>query len=190
MRSKFFSLFALLVIASMMLAACAPSATPTPQTITVVVEKEGTPVVQVVTATPGPVVEPTGPKVLRLNTGGSGDVPTLDPAVSEDTTSIQVIEETFVGLTHLNEVTAATEPGMATAWDISRRRPRPSPSTCAPTFRGCAGTAARSRQVKTCDGSADRMVTANDFAYGILRNLAPATASPYAYVLAACSRAA
>ena len=38
--------------------------------------------------------------------------------------------------------------------------------------------------VKTCDGSADRMVTANDFAYGIQRNLDPENASPYAYLLA------
>jgi oligopeptide transport system substrate-binding protein len=37
--------------------------------------------------------------------------------------------------------------------------------------------------VKTCDGAADRMVTANDFAYGIERNLNPANASPYAYLL-------
>ena len=31
---------------------------------------------------------------------------------------------------------------------------------------GCAGMA-EVETVKTCDGSADRMVTANDFAYGI-----------------------
>src|SRR3989304_2169680 len=33
--------------------------------------------------------------------------------------------------------------------------------------------------VKICDGSADRIVNANDFAYGIYRNLLPANASPY-----------
>ena len=37
--------------------------------------------------------------------------------------------------------------------------------------------------VKTCDGSADRMVTADDFAYGIERNLNPKNASPYGYLL-------
>jgi oligopeptide transport system substrate-binding protein len=37
--------------------------------------------------------------------------------------------------------------------------------------------------VKTCDGSADRIVNANDFAYGIRRNLDPVNASPYAYLL-------
>jgi oligopeptide transport system substrate-binding protein len=37
--------------------------------------------------------------------------------------------------------------------------------------------------VKTCDGSADRLVTASDFVYGIERHLKPETASPYAYLL-------
>jgi oligopeptide transport system substrate-binding protein len=37
--------------------------------------------------------------------------------------------------------------------------------------------------VKTCDGSADRIVNANDFAYGVFRNLDPVNASPYAYLL-------
>jgi oligopeptide transport system substrate-binding protein len=38
-------------------------------------------------------------------------------------------------------------------------------------------------QVMACDGTTPRKVTAQDFAYGILRTIAPATASPYAYVL-------
>lgn len=180
MRSKLFSLFALLVVASMLLAACTPSATPTPQTITVVVEKEGTPVVQVVTATPAPVVEEQGPKVLTLNMG-PGDIPTLDPAVSEDTSSIQVIEETIVGLTRQNEETAATEPGIATAWESSA-------DGLTITFHlrndvpWVRYNGSEVEQVTDCDGNV-RMVKASDFVYGTLRTLAPATASPYAYVL-------
>ena len=60
---------------------------------------------------------------------------------------------------------------------------RPLPSTCATMSRGCAGMANAVETVKTCDGSADRMVTASDFAYGIHRNLLPVNASPYAYLL-------
>jgi oligopeptide transport system substrate-binding protein len=183
MRSKFYVLFAILAIASVVLAACTPSATPTPQTITVVVEKEGTPVVQVVTATPGPVVEtqePTGPKSLTLNMG-PGDIPTLDPAVSEDTSSIQVIEETIVGLTRQNELTAATEPGIATSWDVSD-------DGLTYTFHlrndvpWVRYNGNEVEKVVDCEG-ADRLVKAQDFVYGALRTLAPATASPYAYVL-------
>ncbi len=49
--------------------------------------------------------------------------------------------------------------------------------------RGCAGTAPQLRPSRPATASADRMVTAGDFAYGIQRNLDPANASPYAYLL-------
>lgn len=58
MRSKLFLLFSLLVLTSMVLSACAPTAAPTPETVvekvveTVVVEKEGQ--TMVITATPPP----------------------------------------------------------------------------------------------------------------------------------------
>jgi peptide/nickel transport system substrate-binding protein len=72
---KFMLVFGLLVIASMVLAACAPAATPTPETIieTVVVTEmvQGTPqeVIQVVTPTP----EPTGPRTLVACLGQEPD---------------------------------------------------------------------------------------------------------------------
>ena len=60
MKSKLFKI-ALLVMLAAMLASCAPAATPTPETITVVETKivAGTPVVEqvVVTATPQPMAE-------------------------------------------------------------------------------------------------------------------------------------
>jgi oligopeptide transport system substrate-binding protein len=179
---KLFVTLSLLIAVSMVLAACGTPAEPAaPEQVTVVetqiVEKE-------VTVVPEAPVQEAGPKVLNLNTGGVGDIPTLDPAIAEDTTSIQVIEETFIGLTKINEETSATEAGMATDWsseinDDGSETITFNLRTDIPWVRW-NGDAVET--VKTCDGSADRMVTAQDFAYGIMRNLDPANASPYAYV--------
>ncbi len=114
---------------------------------------------------------------------GIGDVPTLDPALATDSSSIQILEETFVGLTRLNEESVQIVPGMAETWDISE-------DGLTITFHlrsnipwvkydAAQGAVA---QVTDCDGN-PRMVTAQDFAYGTLRTLAPETASGYAYVL-------
>ncbi|HSB89253.1 MAG TPA: peptide ABC transporter substrate-binding protein [Anaerolineales bacterium] len=177
MRTKLFSVVSLLMAASLILAACG-QATPVVQTVIVGGE------VQVVTATPGPA--PEGPKELVINTGGVGDVPTIDPALSTDTTSVQVVDETTVGLTRQNEVTTAVEPGMATSWDAVSN----ADGTQTVTFHlrndvpWVKFNGTEVVQVMDCQETpAPRMVNAHDFEYGILRTIAPATASDYAYVL-------
>jgi oligopeptide transport system substrate-binding protein len=171
MSRKLSVALALVVTAAMLLSACA---TPTPQVIkeTVVVTKE-------VVVTPTPVPK----KVLRMNLG-PGDVPTLDPSLATDVSSVQVIELTSVGLTRQNEETAAIEPGMAESWDISE-------DGKTYTFHLRKGIywvkydAAKGEvvQVLDCQGK-PREVKAQDFWYGIIRTLKPQTASDYAYVLA------
>ncbi|MEA4910396.1 MAG: peptide ABC transporter substrate-binding protein [Chloroflexi bacterium] len=182
MRSKLFAFAALLIVASMLLTACQPAA---PETIVQTVIVEGTPQVVVVTPTPGAdtgMAEVSDKKALSLNMG-AGDIPTLDPAVAEDTSSNQVIELLTVGLTRQNEETTDNQPGMATDWTISDdglvytmniRQDVPWVKYDVATDSVVT--------VQDCEGN-DRMVTAKDFEYGILRTLTPTTGSPYAYVL-------
>ncbi len=191
MRKKLLAIASLLMIASIILGACAQQPA-TPQVIEKTVQVEVTKIVQgtpqtvttVITATPAPTTAaPAGPKVLRLNTGGSGDVPTIDPSTSTDTTSVQIVEETTVGLTRQNEVTTDNEPGMATSWDVSQDGKTYTfhLRTDVPWVK-YDSTSGQVVKVQDCNGN-DRMVTANDFVYAIQRTLNPATASDYAYVL-------
>ncbi len=176
------ALLAALALAS----ACAP-VTP-PQIVRETVMVPGTPEVveRVITATPGSTATPQRPNVIRLSTDSSGDVPTVDPGLGENSISTTIVESTFVGLTRLDEATNELHPGVATRWDSSfdgktfvfqLRRDVP----------WVKWDAAKKQvaKVQTCPDksgkTADRMVTAKDFEYGILRVLRPETASPYAF---------
>jgi oligopeptide transport system substrate-binding protein len=112
----------------------------------------------------------------------ASDIPTLDPALSEDVPSTQVISEIFVELVRINEETSAAEPGMAT-WEVSDDGLVYTFSITpeVPWVRYNADSGAV-EQLMDDEGN-PRYVTAADFAYGILRTLDPLTASPYQYVL-------
>ncbi len=180
MRKNLFIL-SLLAIFSIVLAACGPATTAAPA-------EPGAPEAPAATEAPGA----EGPKILTVNTGGVGDIPTIDPAIAEDTTSITVIESTFIGLTQIDEVDSSLGPGMAQTWDEVTN----ADGTQTVTFHlrtdvpWVRFNGEEVETVKTCDGSADRMVTAGDFAYGIQRNLDPVNASPYAYLLASVLKGA
>lgn len=180
MRSKTFVVVSLLVLASMLLASCQPAA-PEKVVETVFVEKEG----QTVVVTATPEAEPVAKKAIRLNLG-PGDIPTLDPALATDTSSIQVLWETMGGLTRQDEVTNEVQPALATSWDISadglvytfHLR------TDIPWVKYDAVSDSVVQVMDCQDTPAPRMVNANDIYYGMLRTLKPETGSNYAYVLA------
>jgi len=189
MRKTSTMVIGLVVILSLVLAACGPAPTPTPVPPTptpVVITKEVIKEVPkevvkevVVTPTPAPI---TGKLFLNM---GPGDIPTLDPALSTDTSSVQIVELTTVGLTRQHEETTATEPGMASKWEVSA-------DGLTWTFylnkdlgvKWVKYNAATGKVevVKDSKGN-DRLVTAKDFEYGTKRTINPATASDYAYVL-------
>lgn len=113
---------------------------------------------------------------------GSSDIPTLDPAIAEDVPSVQVIDELFVALVRMNEETASVEPGMAT-WEVSDDGLvytfKLLPNVPWVRYNAASGQV---EQLTGADGS-PLVVTAQDFAYGILRSLNPETAAPYQFVL-------
>ncbi len=181
-------LLGILLIASLVLTACpAPGLPGAEKEVTRVVEKEVKVVETVekvvekevkveVTAVP-----PAGPKQIFL-TFGYGDVPTLDPSLSTDTSSVQIVTELTVGLTRPDDETSELFPGMATSWDIAA-------DGLTYTFHLLEGVpwvrwnGKEVVKVQDCENK-DRTVTAQDFEYAILRTLKPETASDYAYVLA------
>ncbi len=178
-RIKVWLSLSVMLIVAMVLSACGQ-----PQTVvqTVVVKEKATDVVKTIVATVEPTKAPEAPqrKVLRL-AWGPGDIPTIDPALAVDVISIQMIDEMTVGLLRMNETTAQLEKGMATDWKTSADGLVYTFTlrTDVPWVRYDGKQVVK---VKDCDGK-DRMVTADDFVYGILRTLNPETASDYAYVL-------
>ncbi len=179
---KKYTLFiSFIILLSLLLSACKPEPVPTPEILIQTVIVPGTPQTVIITATPAPTTEPIqGPKILRL-AYGPGDIPTIDPALAWDKISIQIIEETSVGLFRQNEVTTEWEKAMVKEWSISDDG-----LTYTFTLRDDVpwirfnGSAVE--QIYDCNGS-PRMVTAHDFVYGMLRTANPQTAADFAYVL-------
>ena len=135
MRKKMFVLVSLLILASMLLAACAPAA-PTAETIikTVVVTEQvevaGTPqiVEKVVTATPEPVkteeLKSVHPEFKNPDTfmviDGAGEQETLDPAWTYETRGSGIEANIYEGLVWFKkDSTTEFVPALATDWKVS-----------------------------------------------------------------------
>jgi len=106
-------------------------------------------------------------QVKNLNWNLGTEPPTLDPNIATDTTSIQVIQALFLGLTDFDDLTMEVVPELATSWESSE-------DGLTWTFY------LRDDVIWTKTG---RKVTAHDVVYSVKRTLDPATGSSYAYVL-------
>ena len=132
----------------------------------------------------GAVAAQDGPKILVTGRQmGPSDIPTLDPSLAEDVPSNQIIAEIFPALLRLNEVSVSVENGVA-SYAVSE-------DGLVYTFSIMPGIAwvrynAESGAVEqlTAEDGTPLTVTAQDFAYGMLRTLDPATAAPYQLVWA------
>ncbi|MDH5606127.1 MAG: peptide ABC transporter substrate-binding protein [Anaerolineae bacterium] len=147
------TLLILLVLCSLLLAACIPDGG----------GSEGAPV------------------VLRINWGT--EPPALDPSLATDSTSINVIHSLFAGLTQFDPLTGEVLPYLATSWDISDdgltytfhlRGDLP--------WVQYDPTSGVVSAVEDADGNI-RYVDAYDVVYGVKRTLDPDTGSGYAYVM-------
>ena len=126
-----------------------------------------------------PVLE-EGPVTLMLNVGKEPE--TADPAFVTDTTSLQLVESIFLGLTGLDkDSNVITE--LATEWE-------PSNDGLTWTFSirdditWVRYNCSTNQVEQVLDEYGNPIpVTANDVVYGVRRTLNPVTGSDYAYVL-------
>lgn len=118
---------------------------------------------------------------------GASDVPTIDPALATNTSSNQIIQLIFMGLTMQNEETAEVQNAVAIGLEKSEAGADGSIKytykirTDIPWVKYNSETGAV-EPVVDCDGNV-RFVTARDFEYAIKRSADPATASDYAFIV-------
>jgi oligopeptide transport system substrate-binding protein len=156
---KLFALLSVLVLASMVLAACGGAA---PTSAPAEPAEPSEPQVVVVTATPGPEEPVAKEAVLRVNTGTYPDV--IDPQKSSFVNEIAHLHMIYMGLTTLNEK-LETVPGSAESWEFNE-------DATQLVFTLKPG-------LVYSDGS---LLNAKRFEFAFQRNIDPATAGEYASI--------
>ncbi|MCB0250577.1 MAG: peptide ABC transporter substrate-binding protein [Anaerolineae bacterium] len=176
-------IFGLLIIASMVLAAC-PAPTPEVQTVvqTVVVKETVVQTVKETVETVKEVVQekvvevtptPEGGELVTLSRNLSAEPKTVDPALTSESVGVEISENIFLGLTNLN-ADGSVEPELATEWNVSDD--------------GLTWTFNMRDDVNWVNYTPSQgivevgPVTADDIVYGVRRTCNPETGSDYAYV--------
>ncbi len=179
-QKRWSALLGLAVIVVLVLSACQPKTVVVEKVVkeTVVVEKE-----KVVKETVVVEKVPEGADVVTLNWNLGAEPPQVDPALSTDTTSVQVDEMLFLGLTDFDDKTSEVIPELATEWSVSSdglvwtfimRKD-------VPWVKYDPGT--KEATIVTDEEGKPRIVNAHDVEYAVKRTLDPETGSDYAYVL-------
>ncbi len=114
-----------------------------------------------------------GGKVLNWNF--ATEPPTIDPALTTDTTSVQAVEVLFLGLTDFDDKTLEVIPEMAKEWSVSA-------DGLVWTFKMRDDVQWVRYDPVNKKVEKKGKVTAKDVVYGVKRTVNPATASDYAYV--------
>jgi len=165
MQKKSSILFALLIVASMVLAACpAPTAAPAGESGSM--------------ADDGEMMDSA---LSTLNYNLATEPPTLDPALSTDTTSSALIKSLFVGLVKPDVETQEPMPSLATEWSGNEDNTvfTYSIRNDIPWVMYDGSDVVQA----TGEGGEPLMVTAQDVVYGVQRTCDAETASDYAYIL-------
>ena len=176
-RNKFLIVVAVLMAITLVVAGCAPKATPVPTKAPAATKAPEATKPPAPTAVPEPEGIKVDPgamaKVLLWNLGT--EPPTVDPSLATDTTSVQVDQALFLGLTDFDDNTMEVVPELATDWSVS--------------VDGLVWTFKLRKDVKwvhydpvTMMATELGTITAQDVVYGVKRTIDPATASDYAYV--------
>ena len=124
----------------------------------------------------------TGDKVT-LNWNLGTEPPTADPALATDTTSVDLDEQLFLGLTDFDDVTSEVIPELATSWEVSDDGLTWTFHLRDDVYWVRYDTATKTVEQVLDDDGNPRKVTAQDIEYGVKRTLDPRTGSDYAYVL-------
>ena len=181
--SKRYLALSLVTMFVLLITACAPQVPATqPPAATEAPSEPTQEATEAPTQAPTEAPASTEPKILRLP-GGASDYGTIDPSLATQSPEIQIVESTSLGVVRQNETTAEIETAMATGYEVSD-------DGLTYTVHIMQGVpwvhfnadSGKVEVVKDCQGN-DRTVTAQDFAYGIIRTIDPATASDYAYAL-------
>jgi oligopeptide transport system substrate-binding protein len=196
MFNKKIGLLLIVMIIGVLLVACQPETVETVKEVevtrvvteTVVEEGEQVEVTRVVTEVQEIVVTPEveeammeEPVTLYWNHGT--EPPNIDPSLSTDTTSVDIVSNIFMGLTRPDPVTGEVLPYLATDWEVSEDGTvyTFNMRDDIPWVNYDPGTGEWTQAVDE-EGN-PRFVTAQDVVYGTKRTIDPETASDYAYVL-------